>query len=140
MLSQHKRCCYCSLEGATRFLHAKQPGHSAVQHIISSFIMWFQLPELQDFKGKRPTRGPGQQLVLGRRMNTCCSKAGREGGQKWEARSVCSRSWALYLWSGKAQSLGISYRTGVTSRLIRNSMSHKYQVSILHPRRIVSGQ
>lgn len=57
MLSHQAGCGYCSLERATRFLPTKQPEHSTVQHIISSFIMWFQLQELQDFKGKRDPRG-----------------------------------------------------------------------------------
>ena len=46
-------CCVCSLGGAARFLPMRQPGHTTVQHNrISSFIMWFQLQELQDFRGK----------------------------------------------------------------------------------------
>lgn len=65
-----RECCVCSLGGATRFLPMRQPGHTTVQHNrISSFIMWFQLQELQDFRGKSDPQGaPGQH------ENKYCSK------------------------------------------------------------------
>lgn len=67
---------------AARYLHTKQPGHTTVQHIISSFIMWLQLQGLQDFRGKRGPWGAGsrQQLILARRMTTHCSEPEKEGG------------------------------------------------------------
>ena len=60
VLSQPWRCCYCRLGEAARFLHTKQPGHTTVQCETSSFIMWLQLQELQDFRGRHP-RGAGDR-------------------------------------------------------------------------------
>lgn len=54
-----RECCVCSLGGPQDFC-PRGVGHTTVQHNrISSFIMWFQLQELQDFRGKkRPTGSP----------------------------------------------------------------------------------
>lgn len=138
VLSQQKgrECWFCSLGGATRFLHTKQPGHTAVQRIISSFIMWLQLQELQDFRGESDPRGATRQQES---EYSLLQTRKRKGSEVGGARSLLSPPWALCLcvffffsvpaalgssldhlclWPGKAWSLGICCSTDTTSRLI----------------------